>query len=916
MRIADFQQTPFISHSNQNLVYVQVSDWDLCNPYQAQVTVAGEIICSKKVFAPAFSLMLPVFETETVCTVQIAPFEDTPIENNYVLKPQKHWQIMLLYSAHEDLGYCGYVEKLPKELYLALKKAMELCDRHPGFRYMIEHFWWLDSFDRYASEEEKEQLRRLIREKKIELNAIHSGTHTSWSNAEQLVREMYFSCFDAAEKYGAKPTCTIYSDISGISWPAVNVRAGMGIRYMGVLANSWRCGEENKSIPPFFWWKDQSGENKVLFWHQRYYRAYGLNEIWCDTQRQYAEGEFYFDTGKALKTEKWFADKLSALSDYDYDVLPLSFYDDREIPTTMLLTVCEEMNKRWKYPVFSMEIPSAALGKVAERGGDSIPVYSGDITDQWADFATISPALTSMKRDVMRKFYDAELLAALRSAACGTPYPDKAFSDVVWKLCCFDEHCWATSSKHPQKMHRSNIEQVKRKPIEEAHAFLVEQLDRLCGTPATEALSIINTIPRKRNSGLRLNEGMPIPAGISHQILPDGSTVTAPICFDGIQSKRFPAAHPVSDSVLIYADRIETDHYSVRFHTNTQKLLSIVDKESGHELLDLNARFEFGQFIYTYSEDKLQPASGFEVPKKLTFELYDGELAYVLVQKGYEEQSGAETSAQIIFYKHEKNIDIDLSFKNALGLIGDYYDRYKKNYFFALPFALSSPAFFTELQAGEKNEETDVLPHNARDFTVTQNWIAAEENGFGIAVHSTDMPVFHLGRIKYNCFEKECREEHGHFYLYASSNRSNNLIYTAPEQCCAGYRLSVLPYTGSHKTVIPVWSNEKEHALLPGTAVLPDSGAITVDRKNARLVALKKAETDGNALILRFVETEGCAADCTLRLFFEPEKAMYTTADERELAPIECCGRTVPFRLSPYSYTTLKICGSFPVCKE
>ena len=64
----------------------------------------------------------------------------------------------------------------------------------------------------------------------------------------------------------------------------------------------------------------------------------------------------------------------------------------------MLLTVCEEMNKKWKHPKFSMEIPSVFMSRLEQKYGDSIPTLRGDISDQWADFATIAPDLMSKKR--------------------------------------------------------------------------------------------------------------------------------------------------------------------------------------------------------------------------------------------------------------------------------------------------------------------------------------------------------------------------------------------------------------------------------------------------------------------------------------------------------------------------------------
>ena len=218
MRISNFLQTPFISYDDKNMIYIQVADWDMCNPYEVKIFLGGEVIYSGKVFAPEFSAMIPCYEKECAATVRITPFEDNPIEGDFLVVPQKHWEIPLLYSSHEDLGYCAYIEKLHQESYEYLKKAMELCQQHEGFKYMIEHYWWLDAFDFYATEEEKSLLKKLIAEKRIDLNAVHSGVHTSWANSEQLVRSMYFGCRDAKEKYGVSPKCAFYVDISGANW--------------------------------------------------------------------------------------------------------------------------------------------------------------------------------------------------------------------------------------------------------------------------------------------------------------------------------------------------------------------------------------------------------------------------------------------------------------------------------------------------------------------------------------------------------------------------------------------------------------------------------------------------------------------------------------------------------------------------
>lgn len=911
MRIAAFTQTPFVSHEDKNMIYIRVEDWDLCNPYGIRLLLEGRLVCEQSVFAPTISLLIPCCQQESVCRVILTPFEDLPVEATFTITPPKHWQIPLMYSSHEDLGYCAYIDKLHYECYEYLKKAMELCDTHDGFRYVIEHYWWLDAFDHYAKEQEKEHLRYLIKTKRVELNAIHSGIHTSWGNAEQLVRGLYFGCRDAKERYGAEATCALYADISGVSWSSVSAYSNMGIRYVAAFANSFRNSSERSDTPPLFWWESQTGDERALFWYQRAYRPYGLWEIWCDTKRQYPEGEYIFDTTKALRTEQWFTERIGHLGTVDYDILPICFYDDRELPTTMLLTICEEMNKRWKHPTFRMEIPSVFLAEIREKYGNCLPVYRGDIADQWADFITIAPQLTANRRELSRRFYEAEMLSAILGITEGSVYESEKFRHAVRSMCEFDEHCWASSSKHPQKMHRYNIEKVKIAPVRKSLSDMHTILSRMLRKPEPHAMKVFSTIPQKRHTSLRLLHGMPIPSSLKHQILPDNSTITTPLFFDGIESKNFVATLPQCPSVEIQQELLETPFYTIHCSKTLQKIVSIVDRETGTELLNQQSPFELGQFLYLYTEEKTKPLSHVEIPKKLDFRVYEGDVAYVIIQKSYEEQSGAEITAQFIFYKNEKNIDIDLSYKHALGLIGDFYDRYKKNYFFSFPFQLDAPQFYTELPVGEKNETSDRIPINAADFSVTQYWVTAENAQHGIALFTRDMPAFHIGKIKYNHFDCTFDEDKAHFYLYASSNRCNNLIYTSPEQCCAKYHLSILPFSGEHRTVVPVWSNEKEHELLIGCAEERNRQYIRIDKSNIRLVSLKKAADHDDALIMRLTETAGQRTDGEITLFFTPSKVMYATNNENDIQSAETNQNTVRFSIRPYSYVTLKIYGDF-----
>ncbi len=908
MKIKSLVQTPFISYDNENMLSISVADWDFCNPYGVELKIEGETVYSESIFAPEFSALIPCVSEERTLTAVITPFEDVPVIKSFTLFPPKKWRIPLLYSSHEDLGYCAYVDKLHSECCDYLKKAMELCRKHPDFKYMIEHAWWLSGFDKYASDEDKAELKKLFAEKRIELNSIQSGIHTHWQTSEQLVRSEYYTVVDASKRYDINPECAIFTDLSGISPSAIDAYGSMGIQYFAVLSNSFRNSPYDLDFPPLFRW-ERNGRS-VLFWYQRSYRPDGLNEIWCNTKRQYPEGEFFFDTTKRLKTEKWITDRLSRLPYSSLDIFPISFYDDRELPTTMLISVCEEMKKHWKYPEFYMEIPSLFMREIDEKYSRELPVFSGDIPDQWADFITIAPEWAKEKRDTAGSAYLAELLSTVKSADKKLPYPKKAFDDAYRSLSIFDEHCWATSSKHPQKMHRYNLDKTKRADVKKAHDELTEIL--FSGSEGSQIL-----FPSLHGSYLPLRSADGLaPGGSASQLLPDGTAVSAPFDLSGIKIVDTELKKAASSARPHEGDFFETDYYRVFITREAMQISSILDKETGCELIDKESDLAFGQFVYTYSEGKTDPALSYELAKPSSLTVEEGDLCFVVAQKSFEEQSGAEVSMQVLFYKHEKSIDVDLSFDHATGLMGDFHDRYKKNYFFAFPFDIKNPSFYSNSQVGEINEATDrVNGLNACDFTIVQSYAAAENDSFGVGIYSADMPVFHIGEIKLNRFSSSFSARCAHFYLYAASNRCNNLVYLSEKDCRAKYKLSVLPFSGSHSNPLPTWAEEKEHppVFLPQGTGLSQGELISSGTRNLALTALKRAEKEGNAITLRLKELSGQSESTYIDVFFPIKEAYLATCDERNIAPLKAEKNRVYFDSVPHSYITLKLYGDFEI---
>lgn len=905
MRIAAFRQTPFITHDERNQVQILVTDWDFCNPFRVTITTGDKVLFDGPMFQVYFSVLIPVPTESCECTVTVTPFEDTPVISTFSLHPPKRWRIGLVYSSHEDIGYCAWVNKLEYESYQFLMEAIRLCEEHDDFRYMIEHVWWLEAFERYATAEECNRLRRLFAEQKIELNAIHCGYHTHWAEGEQLIRSSQFATVDAAKNWGITPTTAIFTDLSGTSWQTIPAYTGQGIRYVGVLENGgFRKPDLKGNPPPVFRWLGQNGKDSLLGWYQVGYRG-RLGGIWCDTNRQYPEGTFFFDESKALKTEAALTDILHPLRNAPYDILPYSFYDDREKPTTMLLTVCEYMNRKWKYPHFSMELPSVMFAEIERQSGDQLPLLSGDLTDQWADFATIAPAWLAKKREAMRKMIPAETLSALR-ATTGEPYDAAAFRKITRYGCLFDEHCWATSSKHPQKMHCFNLAYVKKHSAEQALLLADEKLHAALGTPG-ESFGLYNPLPHSRKNPLHLSPES-IPDGVAVQQV-GGEILTEPLAFEAMETRQFKRRQtPVSPSKTAPFS-FETDFYRVTTDPVSQKIHSIFDKINGRELLDPSAPFALGEYVYVVTEEKSSGGFSCELAKNRKFTVEEGDVAFVVTRKAYEEQSGADVLTRFIFYKHAPDIDAELCFSEAIGLMGDFYDRYKKNIFFAFPFAVEDHQFYTQLAGGRAHSTSEKLPVCPMDFTVAEEWLAVEDETGGIGIRSADMPVFHLSQINYNRFLSAPEYPRSHLYLYAASNRTNNLNFRSPKDCCGTYRLTIRPYAGHCEDTLPQWSRALAQPVLCG-----DGRSLPQLALDAEL-RLMSCRADGeHSLLLRFAEESGKAKEnVKLTLPFAPTRAVLTTLNGAEKEPLRTDGADVFFSVLGGEYCTIRVYGDFTI---
>ncbi len=883
MRLEKFEQTVFITHDNKNLVYLKVADRDGCNEWSLSVTIEGNTVIQRTTYPyteNGAKLLLPNVEKNTEAVICLEGLLDTPEYFSVILKPVHKKHVHILSSSHEDLGYCAYANELGKSCTDYINKAVEIAKVRRDYKYTIEHYWMLDSFNKYATDNEKQALKEQFKIGNIGLGAAFCGVHTSWQSKEQLIRGVQHAV-KCRDKWDVSPKTVVYTDISGISCSAITAYSECGIKYAAILENlGFRSRPTKYSFPILFRWKSNNSNDSLICWHQTGYSLNALDAVW--------KSRLVFDETKAAETERIINEYIQNEAN-GYDIIPISFYHDREIPNIYLADICKAMNKRWKSPVFTMSLPDEIFADIEKHHANSIPVLSGELCDQWADFASIYADWMSDKRYTQNTIRSAEAMSVINSAIDGAEYPRDDIDKVYYKIGEFDEHCWPTVANKPLKMHIFNTTLVKKYNVQSAKEITNNLLDISDNSSIqpNKTLYVKSFVPYPTFTCAHLKCGV---KEIDCQKLYNDTIITSPINLEGFGVKEFEIDETnVISPVKIHKDAVDTGMYTVTSNHETGNIVSIIDKESGRELIDKNAYFKMCDFIYVHDQnavftfkDNTTPDLRFETAKTREYGIEQGPVATVIRKTAYEEQLGANVSVTLIFYKKEKNIDVHLEFKNAFGLMGSQLDRYRKNIFFAFPFKSSKRLFYTQTSADILREPDDRLKNAPHDFVVANSWVAVDGTDGGTCLYSKDMPVFHLGGIHYNSLSTDITPRSTGIFLYAATNRCNQLVYRSEKDCYGKFDLSILPYQGEIDTsALNRWSEQKNHPLTAFTHQI-NGKVFDIDNKYITLCALKKANDDDNAVIRLYNETNS-EQTFSVTLPFQITDAKLVSIDEKTL---------------------------------
>jgi hypothetical protein len=907
--------------------------------------IAGQDLTQDATFEPGEThqqILMPDISSPAELAITIKNRQGTALATlNQPWTPQRKWQVFIVKSSHEDLGYEGtiYQKQHDNANWIDIGKKLSDPKIPMGgnkFHYTIETM--VGARD-YASERGETAWRNLVNTEiktgNMSLMGAPSGVHSHWMDYEELARMTYPAKREMKDRYGLDLDTFMIVDNPSLSWSGAQAVADAGFKYVARWGQGWRTGGNNDyahtQLPAIFWWIAPDGQHRVLYTWRSHYDM----PLWYGqggTTEQQMMDIAAFEVSKSLKR----IEAGTELGPYPYDAVIYPQYYDHDIPYVDhgLLAAWKE---HFAYPVIRITSPTTFFEYVETKYGAQIPTRTGDLNNFSADYATIDPESQGWKRAAARELPFAEGMHAVATYLDpGTQPVTAQVSRDYTRLFDYDEHSWPTLPE-AEDIHVFNGNYVKketaRRVVADSETLLQSSLkavtDHIANHSRQRSIAVWNSLVHERDDLVTLSgtwgEMIDATTGerVPTQITAEGKTVFlahhVPAYGYKIYRETDRVADPVSQPVA--GTEMENEFYRIRADRTSGNIASIVDKKLQRELVDTASKYQFNQFVAIHKNEKESIEGTEHLAKNAkSVTVVSGPVFKEMVTTIDDAATGAEIIQTVRLYAETPRIDLQETVKHARMMLNtESAERYKDNIFFAFPVAVPGGQPRAEYPGGVVRPYDDQLRWGSHDFLSANRWIDVSSREFGVTIAPWNEQIFEFGEIRYNKFSADYKPASSHVFGYAWSNRMTGLLDLGNNnpQFSVGY--SITSHAGEWNSGAAsgfgwsVASPLEAHVVSPRTDGPLDAKSqsfLSVDLPNVELSVIKESEQPGKGWIVRLVETAGKASETQLvsKLLPMHEAYLCSTAEEDQ-SPLAVTNNKVSVRLLPFGTATVRLIG-------
>jgi hypothetical protein len=711
-------------------------------------------------------------------------------------------EILVLHHSHLDIGYTHsqpVVWELQGEY---ITQAMDWLEETADLPDGARPAWTCEATEPVirwlagATTAQKERFVALVRGGRIGLSALRWNTSALIDRAglERLVAGKSL----LEDVIGAPIQVACQHDVPGVPWPLADVLLDAGVDFF-VMGANLHSARPVAPRPGMFLWEAPSGRLLRVFNGSHYTMFDQLLFSWDDSVDRMAQG--WRELSAHLTAERYplpFVYLSSTCSPVMWDNAPPNPY----LP---------DLIRRWNAAGLGPRVRYATLDDLRERAmqidEESLLVQRGDWTDYWTFGSGSTPQATALNRQAKTLIADARAIAGAGTHPTADVAADRA--DL------FDEHTWGyfdPSPGHPQAQTAELLNQAAAHEAAEYASFaMMDALETLAGNPVADkgvaGALLCNPSPYRRIvrptvpeawfdarsasertyrarrmyyenrpwrrvlSGERTRTTDPITlAPHSWQIIPldrlaigaDDSALSHTIEYHALDDAGFEWDAIALSGSGRRVGTITSPFHSLRYDPDTGRILSLVDRALGREVLDRNSRFDFFAFVRERPDALVDGTREAFYRRNLSTEKFDGlgwqhwdpirETAIRVTHCDVSQAPGRITLERHLTAPGMRSLVQRITFADHRPIIEleaelEYEPTSEPNgIYFAFPLALGSgwdAAFDTAGQI--VHLDTDQLPGACRGWVTTESFATVSDAGMTVALLTPDAPLVQFG---------------------------------------------------------------------------------------------------------------------------------------------------------------------------
>jgi hypothetical protein len=810
----------------------------------------------------------------------------TKTSRDVTLSPQRKWTLSLMPHSHTDIGYTELQTRVAKNHVEYLDSVIEFCKATEGypeeakFRWNIEVTWALENFLKTRPAAKVAELIALLKSGRVELSAWYLNQSDGFTH-EELVRSVGLAS-ELSRTYGFPLRSAMNNDVTGFSWAAPQVLSQVGVRWFTTGINETRSRAPLRRPNPFYW--ESPDGSKILHWNGEHY-------LFVNYDLLVHEG-----IEKSFPKIVDYLSKLQARGDFPYNQIAFhvsGYVTDNCPPKKELSDRVREWNARWAYPKLRLATMSEYFTSFEKAYAKVIPTYKLGWPDYWTDGVGSTAFETGLNRMAHGEIGAAEAWSVAASLLDkGFAFPSGEMRDAYEQTMLYDEHTWGAFNSidapeaelvRGQWMIKGGYAYAAREIARTVAKRGLDAIIRRIPNPSAYAMAVFNPLSWERTDMVRavlpavlvekkgkfkLFERVS-GAEISYQIV-DKSTLLFQASVPSMGYAVYTITpdvqpSPPAPAAVVGKTTIENRFYKAVVDMVSGGLSSLVDKQTGVELVDTRSSYALNQFIYE------NPVGGRaavdDMTKRAEFKRYSpvtaaaapglqgpGASSLVVTSKTVRHP---EIKQEIILYDGIKRVDFVNTLKKEETLDPEAA-------YFAFPFRTEGGKLRFEIADGTMAPETEQLPGTTRDWHTVQSWVEAAGAKSSIVWSPIEAPLVQFGDINTGKWLKKLDLKNAFVFSYALNNlwmtnfkasQGGTLVFRYSLTSRAGGADPVASTRFGWETLSPltsVWLAENNKGTL-------DAGAasfFSIDAPNVVIQAVTPA-AGGEGIAVRLREIAG-----------------------------------------------------------